>query len=178
MHNSFPVEKLRYIFLIIFLSVVFNPGFSNIIQVQDTAIFKQRTLNAEDIIRGERHFYGLVYPENNSINCASCHNVRVSDTLNWNPDALEISKKYMDKNAGDLGKVLLNPSGKKMALVHKGFQFSPEEIMLIKAFMDKLPAFGLKQQKPVVTNLFLFIVASILFLFSTIDLIISKIIIK
>jgi len=80
----------------------------------------------------------------------------------------------MDKNAGDLGKVLLNPSGKKMALVHKGFQFSPEEITLIKAFMDKLPAFGLKQQKPVVTNLFLFIVASILFLFSTIDLIISK----
>ena len=33
---------------------------------------------------------------------------------------------------------------------------------------------GLKQSKPVVTNLFLFIIASILFLFSITDLIISK----
>lgn len=174
MHNSLPVEKLRYIFLFIFLSVIVNPVFSNIIQEQDSVIFKQRIFNAEALIRGERLFYGLVYPGNKSINCARCHNTRVSDTLNWNPDALEISKKYMDKSASDLAKVLLNPAGKRMALVHKGFQLSPEEVMLIKAYMDKLTVMGLKQHKPVVTNLFLFIIASILFLISTIDLIISK----
>jgi hypothetical protein len=174
MHNYFPIEKLRYIFLFFLLSVIINPVFSNNVQEQDSAILEQRDFNTEALIRGERLFYGLVYPENKSINCAHCHNTLVSDTLNWNPDALEISKKYLDKSAADLGKVLLNPAGKKMILVHKGFQLSAEEVMLIKAYMDKLPVMGLKQHKPVVTNLFLFIIASILFLISITDLIISK----
>ena len=174
MLNSFPVEKLRYIFLFIFLSVIVNPVFSNIIQEQDSAIFNQRIFNAEALIRGERLFYGLVYPDNKSVNCARCHNTSVSDTLNWNPDALEISKNYLDKSAADLSKILLNPAGKKLTLVHKGFQLSAEEVMLIKAYMDNLTVMGLKQHKPVVTNLFLFIIAFILFLSSFIDLIISK----
>ncbi len=174
MRNSFPVEKLRYILLSVFLAVIINPVFSNNIQEQDSTIFKQKISDTEALIRGERLFYGLVYPENKSVNCASCHNTRVSDTLNWNPDALEISKKYLDKSAADLGKVLLSPAGKKLTQVHKGFQLSAEEVILIKAYMDKLTVMGLKQHKPVLTNLFLFIIASILFLISIIDLIISK----
>ncbi len=169
-----PVQRFKYLFILIFLFEFINPVQSNIIQPGDSVINKERTLSAEDLIRGERLFYGLTYLDDKSINCAGCHNTRFSDTLNWNPDALEISMKYIDKSAGDLSKVLLNPSGKKLAQVHEGFQFSPEDIVLIKAYMDKLTVMGLKQQKPVVTNLFLFIIASILFLFSTIDLIISK----
>ena len=61
------------------------------IQPDDSVRNKQRTLSAEELIRGERLFYGLAYLENKSINCAGCHNTRFSDTLNWNPDALEIS---------------------------------------------------------------------------------------
>jgi len=137
-----------------------------------------RTFTAEDLVRGERLFFGLVYLDNKSINCASCHNTRVSDTLNWNPDAVEISKKFKDKSAGDLGNVLLKPVGKKMTEVHKGFQMTPEDIMMIKAYMDQLVDIGLKQDKPVITNLLLFIIASGLFLFSIIDLIISKILKK
>lgn len=169
-----PVQKFKYLLIFIFLFEFINPVHSNVIQPGDSIINKQRTLSAEDLIRGERIFYGLAYLDNKSINCAGCHNTRFSDTLNWNPDALEISIKYIDKSAGDLSKVLLNPSGEKMTLVHEGFQLSPEDIVLIKAYMDKQAIMGLKQQKPVVTNLFLFIIASILFLFSTIDLIITK----
>ncbi len=178
MYNSIHVEKLRFLLLTIFLSGIIIPVQSNIIQVEDSVIYKQRNFNAEDLVRGERLFFGLVYLENNSINCAGCHNTHVSDTLNWNPDALEISIMYKDKSARDLSKVLLNPVGQKMTQVHKGFQLTPEEIMLIKAYMDKLVDIGLKQNKPVITNLLLFIIASILFLFSTIDLIISKILKK
>ncbi len=108
------------------------------------------------------------------MNCAGCHNTIASDTLNWNPDAVEISRKYISKSVADLSEILLNPSGQKMAQVHKNFQFTPEEIMLIKAYMDKLPDIGLKQNKPLITNLILFIIASFLFLISTIDLIITK----
>ena len=101
--------------------------------------------------------------------------MRESDTLNWNPDALEISKKYQSKSAGDLNTVLLKPAGKKLAEVHKEFKLSPEDVIMIKAYMDRLVDSGLKQNKPVITNLLLFIIASILFLFSMTDLIISKI---
>ncbi|TAL80974.1 MAG: hypothetical protein EPN88_00785 [Bacteroidetes bacterium] len=117
----------------------------------------------------------MVYQDNKSINCAGCHNTIVSDTLNWNPDALEISREYLNKSAGDLNKVLLKPLGKKMAQVHRGFQITPEDITMIKGYMDSLVERGLKQNKPVITNLLLFIIASMLFLFSIIDLAISKI---
>jgi hypothetical protein len=144
-------------------------------QVPDSVIYKQRTFSAEDLIRGERLFYGLAYLKNESVNCAGCHNTMVSDTLNWNPDALEISKKYLNKNARDLSKVLLKPPGQKMAQVHKEIDLAPGDIVLIKAYMDKFADIGLKQSKPVITNLLLFIVASMLFLFSITDLFISKI---
>ena len=68
-----------------------------------------------------------------SVNCAGCHNMRVSDTLNWNPDALEIARKYQDKSAAELNTVLLKPAGKKMAEVHKEFKLSPEDVIMIKA---------------------------------------------
>lgn len=174
MHNSFYAEKSRYLFVILLITVLIDPVYATVLNVQDSVIQKERIFNAEDLIRGERLFYGLVYQGDKSVKCAQCHNTRVSDTLNWNPDAIEISRKYKDKTANDLGRVLLRPAGEKMELLHKGFQFSPEDIMLIKAYMDKLTVIGLKQQKPVITNLFLFIIASILFLFSFTDLIIVK----
>jgi hypothetical protein len=70
--------------------------------------------------------------------------------------------------------VLLKPVGKKMAQVHNGIRLTPEDIVLVKAYMDKYVETGLKQKKPVITNLFLFIVASIFFLFSVVDITISK----
>ena len=175
MYNSFPLQKLNSLFFIIFLSFIVFPLQANTAQPQDSIIFSDRTFNAEELTRGERLFFGLAYPDGQDINCAACHNTRVSDTLNWNPDALEISKKYLDKSASDLNKILLKPVGKKLIQVHKGFQLTPEDVMLLKAYMDKMVVIGLKQDKPVITNLLLFIIASVLFLFSTIDLIISKI---
>ena len=43
-------------------------------QLPDSVIYKQITFSAEELRRGERLFYGLVYLENKSINCAGCHN--------------------------------------------------------------------------------------------------------
>ncbi len=173
-HNFFCLEKFKNLLLAILLTGIFIPGRSNIIQEDDSSLYKPRILSAEELIRGERLFYGLIYVDNKLIDCASCHNTRVSDTMNWNPDALQISRKYLGKSARDLGKVLLNPSGIKMSQVHKGFQLTPEDIMMIKAYMDKFVDIGLTQKKPVITNLLLFILASLLFLASITDLIITK----
>jgi hypothetical protein len=168
-------KKVKYLLAVIFLTFVIVPVHANIIQDTDSVFNKDRTLKAEDLIRGERLFFGLVYLENRSVNCASCHNVRESDTLNWNPDALEIAKKYQSKSASELNTVLLKPAGKKLAEVHKDFKLNPEDVIMLKAYMDRLVDSGLKQNKPVITNLLLFIIASLLFLFSMVDLIISKV---
>jgi hypothetical protein len=143
-------------------------------QVPDSIIYKRTTFTAEELIRGERLFYGLVYLGDKSVSCSACHNTTVSDTLNWNPDALEISLKYHDKTAKDLSKVLLRPLGKKMKLVHKDFQLTAEDIVLIKAYMNKFETIGLKQNKPEITNLLLIIFAFILFFIAFIDLIVKK----
>jgi hypothetical protein len=143
-------------------------------QVPDSVLYGKRTLKAEELVRGERLFYGLVYLKEASINCASCHNTVATDTLNWNPDALEISKKYLDKSPRDLSRVLLKPAGQKMSQVHKNITLSPEDIVMVKGYMDKFVEIGLKPGKPVITNLVLFIISALLLLFSIIDLTISK----
>ena len=142
-------------------------------QIKDSSA-EEHVLLREDIVRGERLFYGLIYTENTALNCVSCHNTTFADTLNWNPDAIEISRKYAGKSTEDLTRVLLKPSGIKMAQVHRMDQLTPEDIVQLKAYMDELPSIGLKENKPVVTNLILFILASLLLLFSTTDLIITK----
>lgn len=140
----------------------------------DSILKTHRTLKAEELVRGERIFYGLAFSKNEAVNCTSCHNTRESDSINWNPDAYEISTKYLGKNAYDLSSALLNPSGEKMAEAHKGIQLSPEDIVLVKGYMDKFTEIGIKPNKPVITNLFLFIIASILLLFAITDLIVTK----
>jgi len=175
MYNSFSINRFKYLLFTLLIIIPFISGYSTIFQAEDSVIYKHRTLDAEDLIRGERLFFGLVYMDNKSIDCASCHNTRESDTLNWNPNAIEISIKYKDKSAEDLGKALLKPVGQKMSQVHKSFQLSPEDIVMMKAYMDQLVDIGLIKNKPVITNLLLFIIASILFLFSITDMIISKI---
>jgi len=179
-----PKGKYRYLLIIILASFVVFPGYCYTIQVKDSlqqtpsdsVLYQKRTFKAEELTRGERLFYGLAYMKSESVNCAGCHNTRVSDTLNWNPDALEISVRYLNKNARDLSRVLLKPVGEKMAMVHKEIHLSPEDIVLVKAYMDKFTEIGLKPDKPEITNLLLFIIASIFFLFSITDLIITKIV--
>jgi hypothetical protein len=133
-------------------------------------------ISAEEIVRGERLFYGLVYMGEKSVNCASCHNARVtlSDTINWNPDAYEIAKKYEVLEISQLEKVLLRPAGQRLSEVHKNFELSTEDIVMIKAYLDVIAEKGLIQPKPVITELILFIFALILVLFSLTDLLVTR----
>ena len=155
------------------------PGIASaVLQSGDTAAGISLSTTAagtrEEFVRGQRLFYGLVYPENKSMNCAACHNTDVTDSLNWNPDAVEISRKYKNKSVADLSEILLSPTGKKMMQVHGDFRFTTEEIMLIKLYMDDLSGAGLTRKKPSVINFVLFIAALLLFFVSALDLIITK----
>ena len=68
---------------------------TNIQKEPDSVIYKRTTVSAEELKRGERLFNGLVYLDNKSIDCASCHNTSESDTLNWNPDAVGNIQKIL-----------------------------------------------------------------------------------
>jgi hypothetical protein len=168
------LKYLMQFILALFFSFIFIPTFAETAQQGDSLANATPPSPSEQLVRGERLFYGLVYRDNDRMNCAGCHNTRYSDTLNWNPDALEISRKYLEKNVNDLKKVLLNPTGDKMSQVHSGFTLAPEDIGEIKLYMDKLTTMGLKEKKPVVTNRILFVLASLLFLAALIDILITK----
>jgi hypothetical protein len=174
MQNTLPIRASKHYVMIILFATVFITGHANTYQGADSIYTKKRVFSNEDIVRGKRLFYGMVYLEDKSINCVRCHNLKISDTINWNPNAVEISKKYFEKSAKDLSKVLLSPRGIKIEQVHKGFQLIPGDIVLIKAYMDTIAGGNLKNNKPDITNLLLFIIASALFLFSCTDLIITR----
>jgi cytochrome c553 len=132
------------------------------------------SLSSEELIRGERLFYGLVYQRDKSVNCAACHNTAFIDTLNWNPNAYEVSKKYLSKSADELASVLLKPRGEKMSEVHKNFDLTEADIAMLKGFMDDFAGKGLRQPKPVINRLIIFIFCGLLFLFLFTDLVVLK----
>jgi hypothetical protein len=174
MRNPHSICTFKHYLAVIFLTGLSFTVQANMYQGADSVYTQKKIFSSEDIVRGKRLFYGLVYFENKSINCVRCHNLKLSDTINWNPNAIEISKKYFEKSAKDLSKVLLNPRGPKIEQVHKGFQLVPEDIVLIKSYMDTIAGGDLKNNKPDITNLLLFIIASVLILVSLTDLIIIK----
>ena len=56
----------------------------------------------------------------------------------------------------------------------KDIHLTPEDIVLIKAYMDKFVSIGLKQEKTGNNKSFIIYFCSLLFLFSVIDIIIIK----
>lgn len=173
MHS--PGKSYKSIFPALLLFLVVNFLFCGTFAQNDTTL--NRKLTHEDLVRGERLFHGLVYLNIPDMKCTGCHSIFTDihfDTINWNPNALDISLKYRDRSVNDLSRVLLNPTAQKMSEVHSGFKLTPEEVMLIKGYMDNFPEKGLADKKPVITNLLLFIIASVIFLASFTDLVFTK----
>jgi hypothetical protein len=173
---KFSVGKtFRILFLGFFTFLLFTQvSFSTPNPSDSSVTVQQKEPGREDLIRGERLFYGLVYSGQKSVNCESCHNTRFSDTINWNPNAQDISVKYKDKSAKELTSALLKPRSPKMMESHKGFDLSESDIMMLKAFMDEFSIKGMKPQKDTISLLIIFIVVSLLVLVSLIDLTIIK----
>lgn len=88
------------------------------------------TMHSDHMLRGERLFYGLVYFADRAVNCAECHTTRPTKTLNWNPDAAEISIKYLNKSSDELEAVLLRPTGKKMAEAHASIDLTSQDVVM------------------------------------------------
>jgi hypothetical protein len=130
--------------------------------------------NKDIVKRGERFFRGLLPHNSKQPACVSCHNLTRSDTLNWNPSAMEIANKYFDKGYADFYEVVMQPEGDKMAEVHKGYQFEEADLKTVKAYLDHISMRGQIPESPNITPLLVFVLLSLIMVWALLDLIIFR----
>jgi cytochrome c553 len=124
--------------------------------------------------RGERLFYGLIPMGEGAVSCASCHNTRELDTLNWYPSAYDIAITSHDKSLEEFTAVLLSPSGQMMSQVHQHYDLSEDDLVLIKAYLEEVKEEGITASKPAITKKVLFILAIVLILSAITDLAVTQ----
>ncbi|WP_346858682.1 cytochrome c3 family protein [uncultured Draconibacterium sp.] len=128
----------------------------------------------EDIARGERFFKGLLPFDRKYSSCVSCHNLKQVDTLNWNPSAMDIAMKFVNKDYESFQSSVLNPSGKKMEASHVNFNIAEEDLKTVKVYLDDLAHHGTHPVKPTFNNLILFLFLGLLITWAVIELIFLK----
>ncbi|HLN73492.1 MAG TPA: cytochrome c3 family protein [Prolixibacteraceae bacterium] len=124
----------------------------------------------KNLQRGERLFMGLLPAGREYPSCVSCHNITHSDTLNWNPSAMDIAVKYAQKDFTSFQNAVMQPSGVKMAQVHKNFNLEENDLHSIKIYLDELAATGPPKPGPTITQLLLFIGLGLLLTWALLDL--------
>lgn len=170
------LEELRQLFRLnklLLLSILFITYKIHAEEHAITVITKDSTyhLSELELKKGERLFFGILEPLTKEESCASCHYTHAIDTLNWNPSVLDLAQAYQNKSFEDFKNALLNPLGKKMTEVHTGYELTQEEVVWLKAFVDKYAQTNELAEKPVITNLVFFIVLVLLFFAASVDLI-------
>lgn len=128
----------------------------------------------EEITRGKRFFLGLLPFKREYQACSSCHNLEPSDTLNWNPSAYEIARKFAGRDFDSFKQAVMQPLGKKMELSHQDFDIPEKELKNIKLYLDDLAAGGEAISKPSFDNLLLFLFLGALITWALIELIFLK----
>ncbi len=127
-----------------------------------------------DLRRGERFFKGLLPFDIKHESCISCHNLKASDSLNWNPSAMEIAIKYASRDFASFEQVVMSPSGKKMSEVHQGFEIEREDLAHVKSYLDEMVQTGYPQENMEVMWLVGLILLILIVFWALIELIFVK----
>jgi len=126
----------------------------------------------DEILRGERLFNGVIpFEKGKTLNCASCHALIATDTLNFNPTAYDMAKAWQAPNGTNLYQVLSQPTSTKMAEAHKGLQLSDKEVYDISAFLSDVAKKGVVWEKTFPSRLLLFLLFGLLMALALADLI-------
>lgn len=124
-----------------------------------------------DIQRGERFFKGFLPITRDFESCVSCHNIYKSDTLNWNPSAMDIAIKFAGKDFTEFQSAVMQPTGIKMEASHKDFKIEEVDLKKVKLYLDDLALVGPPSAGPTLTQIMLFILLGLLITFALLDLI-------
>lgn len=166
-------ERLRVFIplLLLFLSLFYTVESSQAQEPAGTPAETHGTSQHEQIQRGERFFKGLLPVGRKFKACESCHNIQHSDTLNWNPSAMDIAVKYANRDFADFKNAVMQPSGKLMEASHKDFQISDDDLKTVKLYLDNLAQTGPPKPTPTITQITIFILLGLLLTFALLDLI-------
>ncbi len=126
----------------------------------------------DEIRRGERLFAGVIpFKSGTTLNCVSCHNTIATDTLNFNPSAVDLAKAWQEPNGTNLYQVLNEPTSSKMAEAHKGLKLSDKEIYDISAYLSEVGKKGMVWERTFPARLLLFLFMGLLMALALADLI-------
>lgn len=125
----------------------------------------------EGLKRGERFFKGLLPFDRKYNACESCHSLKHSDTLNWNPSAMDIAVKYAGKDFSEFQSAVMQPNGIKMEESHKDFNIEEEDLKTVKLYLDELAVTGPHHVGPTINQIVIFILLGLIMAFALLDLI-------
>ncbi len=128
------------------------------------------SMDAFQLMKAKRLFYGLIPLDLGTRACADCHYASYIDTLNWNPSAFAIAGSFSGRNAEELLQTVNAPPGKVLAEAHQGYNISREQAVLLQAYLEELHQHPYPERKRVITRLFLFLLANLLGLYALLDL--------
>lgn len=171
MRRKFFGKTAAYQYAFVFLLLLFSCVFISEKSFAESGAVVADGHSHDDIKRGERFFKGLLPFDRKGESCVSCHSLKLSDTLNWNPSAMDIALKYAGMDDAALKSVVLSPVGKKMEASHVGFEYSDEDLHSIKAYLNDLAHTGTAPAKPSFNNLILFLFLGLLITWAIVELI-------
>lgn len=125
----------------------------------------------DTVMLGERFFKGLLPHDLKQPSCVSCHNLTPTDTLNWNPSAMDIAYKYLGMDFEEFKTVVMQPEGGMMAEVHKGYKYNDADLRAMKAYLTDLAMRGPVSEKPDISRLLFFAFLSLLVIWALLELI-------
>ena len=135
-----------------------------------------KDLPIKDNKLGKRLYFGLIKTGDNTINCASCHNINVIDTFNWNPSIADLALSPKNMDSITFSKILLSPLGKRISDAHKNVQLSADQIVLVREYINSFRKTGLEPPKMKINRLLLFIFLLICIVGISVDLVYTQII--
>lgn len=145
------------------------------VEVLTVDVNKKTGFTHEEYLRGERYFYGLIPLEaGGNFNCSSCHNTITSDSLNWNPSAVDLAQSFLDQKGMNIYQSMGMPVSTIMEEAHKGIKMSEQEIYYVSAYLSHIGGSELKEHKIFPVKLMLFLAFGALMTLALIDLFITK----
>ncbi len=165
--------SLKAFITLLFLSFLFisgNPLKADTIDTEDVIALPDMHLH-NDLQRGERFFKGLLPKDRKFKSCESCHILTKSDTMNWNPSAMDIATKYAGKDFTEFQSAVMQPNGIKMEASHKDFNIEEGDLKMVKLYLDELALTGPPQAGPTINQIILFILLGVLMTLALLELI-------
>jgi hypothetical protein len=127
-----------------------------------------------DLKIGERLFHGLIPMGENKQACASCHLFQATDTMNWNPSAVEMARKAAGMDLLTFKEHLLQPSGVKRGVVHANYSLTNTQLSQLHGYLKSLAKDDVAEEKRSISNLLVFLLLGVLMALALVDLIFTK----